>query len=188
VVVRQAGKVIKRMDRDQTGNVVVNVGDHPDAETPDAEEWTPFERAVLYQEGRRIESPDGVETWKNSIYTVTVHREDNGSAYLSIKANDRHWRHDWRHLQRIKNELLGEEVEALELYPATSRVVDDANQFHLWAFAPGFRIPTGFAGPDTETPQPESGYCACGPPVRCERHTRAPGRSAPRPGRACPPK
>jgi hypothetical protein len=29
--------------------------------------------------------------------------------------------------------MLGEDVEAVELYPATGRLVDDANQFHLFA-------------------------------------------------------
>lgn len=45
--------------------------------------------------------------------------------------------------QRIKNELLGDEYEACELYPAESRLVDGANQFHLWAINGQF--PFGFA-------------------------------------------
>jgi hypothetical protein len=36
--------------------------------------------------------------------------------------------HDWRDLQRIKNQLVGPECEAVELYPAESRKVDTANQ------------------------------------------------------------
>jgi hypothetical protein len=35
-------------------------------------------------------------------------------------------------------------VEAVELYPAESRRVDSANQYHVWAF-PGQRLPFGFA-------------------------------------------
>lgn len=41
------------------------------------------------------------------------------------------------------NELVGEEVEAVELYPAESRLVDGSNQFHLWCVI-GFRFPFGF--------------------------------------------
>lgn len=159
VVVRQRGKIVKRFDRGMTGSVVVNLGDHPDAEKPDTEKWTQFRRAHVFSKGVEVEQVDGTVMWKNSIYTVIVHHEENGGAYLSIKSNDRHWRHDWRHFQRIKNELLGEDVEAVELYPATDRLVDDANQFHLWAFPPGVRIPVGFAGPDTSgVDRPDSGF------------------------------
>jgi hypothetical protein len=53
--------------------------------------------------------------------------------------------HDWRDLQRIKNELVGPECEAVELYPAESRLVDTANQYHLWADAdPTYRFGLGF--------------------------------------------
>lgn len=65
--------------------------------------------------------------------------------YLSIKANDQSARHDWRHFQRIKNELVGEECEAIELYPAQSRCVDASNQYHLFVFKnPDFRLGLGF--------------------------------------------
>jgi hypothetical protein len=39
--------------------------------------------------------------------------------------------HNWRHLQQIKNDICGEESEALELYPAMSRIVDTVNQGRL---------------------------------------------------------
>src|SRR5262245_53475080 len=41
--------------------------------------------------------------------------------WLSIKRIDKNPIHDWRVLQAIKNALLGEECEAVELYPAESR-------------------------------------------------------------------
>src|SRR6516164_7566855 len=53
--------------------------------------------------------------------------------HLSICRIDRKPIHDWRELQEIKNALVGPEHEAVELYPAESRLVDTANQFHLWA-------------------------------------------------------
>jgi hypothetical protein len=37
--------------------------------------------------------------------------------------------HDWRELQRIKNEIVGDEIEAVELYPAESRLLDTANWY-----------------------------------------------------------
>jgi hypothetical protein len=65
--------------------------------------------------------------------------------HLSIKRLDKSHEHDWRDYQQIKNELMGPEYEAVEIYPAESRLVDCANQFHLWGFNdPLFRFPFGF--------------------------------------------
>ena len=63
--------------------------------------------------------------------------------HLSIKDHDRSARHDWRDLQRIKNELVGPECEAIEIYPAESRLVDTANQYHLYVFQ-DWKPPQGF--------------------------------------------
>lgn len=97
--------------------------------------WTPFEPAVFPGQPRKA----GEEVWKNSRYTVIVKKEAHPSdpemprrLYLSIKRNDKEVIRDWRDLQRIKNELLGPEQEMVELFPAESRLVDTANQYHLW--------------------------------------------------------
>jgi hypothetical protein len=55
-------------------------------------------------------------------------------AWLSIKRRDREVIRDWRELQAIKNAIVGPEHEGFELYPAESRLVDTANQFHLFVF------------------------------------------------------
>ena len=55
-----------------------------------------------------------------------------GVIHLSVKTHDKEPIRDWRDMQRIKNELVGEEHEAVELYPAESRLVDTANQYHMW--------------------------------------------------------
>jgi hypothetical protein len=83
-----------------------------------------------------------VQVW-NNLYTVCIRvctvdglvingREVKEMVHLSIKRNDRQPVSDWRDKLRIKNELCGPESEAVELYPSMSRVVDGANQFHLW--------------------------------------------------------
>jgi hypothetical protein len=54
--------------------------------------------------------------------------------HLSIKNNDRSPVRDWRDLQRIKNEIVGEEREMAELFPRESNKVDLSNQYHLWGF------------------------------------------------------
>lgn len=73
-----------------------------------------------------------VAVFRNDVYQVQK-REDGDWVSLSIKRIDREPIHDWRDLQEIKNQLLGAEVEAIELYPAESRLVDTANQYFLWA-------------------------------------------------------
>lgn len=92
--------------------------------------------------------------YQNNLYTVFVspvfpdeHRMGNIEIIrLSIRRNDREPIHDWRHLQRIKNELVGAECDGVELYPAESRVVDTANQYHLWVFKdPKLRWPIGWS-------------------------------------------
>jgi len=86
----------------------------------------------------------------NDKYQVSVKKIQSPIAacdiiWLSIKRLDRQSLHDWRELQQIKNELVGEENEAIEIYPAESRVVDTSNQYHLWVFSdPTYRIPLGF--------------------------------------------
>lgn len=65
--------------------------------------------------------------------------------HLSIKRRDKGPIHDWRVMQEIKNQILSPEYEAVELYPAESRLTDTANQYHLWAFAhPGVAFPFGY--------------------------------------------
>ena len=65
--------------------------------------------------------------------------------HLSISNRDLSALLDWRHLQEIKNDLVGEENEAVQLFPAESRLVDQANQFHLWALKdPNINFPFGY--------------------------------------------
>jgi len=65
--------------------------------------------------------------------------------HLSIKRIDREAIRDWRDLQEIKNQLVGEENEGIELFPAESRRVDTANQYHLFVLKKkGQKIPIGF--------------------------------------------
>jgi hypothetical protein len=63
--------------------------------------------------------------------------------YLSIKRHDKEAVKDWRDFQDIKNQLCGEDSEAVELFPSESRLVDTANQYHLWVFPKGYILPFG---------------------------------------------
>lgn len=84
------------------------------------------------------------ETWMNDLYVVIAKPLAQGATHLSIRRTDRKACRDWRHFQQIKNQLCGDEREGLELYPAESRLVDTANQFHLWVMPPGVRLEIGW--------------------------------------------
>ena len=107
------------------------------AEAADAERWEPLYPAS--QEGY----------WGNSQVTVHVQQHDDDHAQISYHRHDRAPIRDWRVGQRIKNEVLGQEWEAVELYPADSRLVDTSNEFHLWAF--NSPLPFGFDYRDVNT-------------------------------------
>ena len=84
--------------------------------------------------------------WMNDRYTVQVYDDGGDWFHLSIKRNDREPLRDWRDLQWIKNQLVGEEHDGIELFPAESRKVDSANQYHLFVLKdPRARIPVGFS-------------------------------------------
>lgn len=87
------------------------------------------------------------EVWSNDRYVVTVYRhaEEGWVTLLSIRRADHkaiQW--DWRHLQKIKTEIAGPDVEGFQLYPKEGRVVDTANQYWMWCLPPGVDMPVGF--------------------------------------------
>lgn len=89
--------------------------------------------------------------WLNWQYQVLVYRDYVKRTgwptmhWLSIKRRDKTPIHDWRDLQRIKNELIGPTHEAVELYPAEARLLDTSNQYHVFVLAqPGLQFPFGF--------------------------------------------
>jgi hypothetical protein len=105
--------------------------------------WTPFER----REPTNGNLSEGAELYVNSRYHVIVYLRDTllGTVtHLSIRRNDRQPLKDWRDFQQIKNELCGPEREAVEIYPAESRLVDTSNQYHLWVLPEGMSVPFGF--------------------------------------------
>jgi hypothetical protein len=128
--------------------------------------WEPLVKANVFLGGdtdhekrmRQMDedlSNESTTTFVNNRYTVTretVPKEQHGLGehelvWLSIKANDDSARHDWREFQWIKNELAGENWEAIEIYPSEDRLIDSANQFHLWCIPPETGLlPVGWNG------------------------------------------
>ena len=111
-----------------------------------------------------------IECWVNDIYEVWVYRKKNADSlvhnklykgkctYLSIKRKDKKAIHDWRHFQQIKNELVGTEVEAMEMYPAESRLHDTVNQYHLFCLPKGTSLKFGWFDRNVDYTPQEGGY------------------------------
>lgn len=124
-----------------------------------AREWGEWQEATVLPKNkpesisdedwsRYLKYRDEIRVWINDIYQVAENEvtDDTGAKWiwLSIKRRDKKTVHDWRHLQRIKNELVGYEREAIEIYPPDSQLVDEANQYHLWVMPAGTHSPVGF--------------------------------------------
>ena len=106
-------------------------------------EWKSKEdKATLHRAWLRLKA---CKHLVNNIYHVIVDYEPHLSddifiqptlaghiTYLSIKRHDREPIHDWRDLQEIKNQVVGSEHLAYEVYPPESLLYDTANQYHLW--------------------------------------------------------
>jgi hypothetical protein len=79
-------------------------------------------------------------------YSVVLDKTCRGGLYrtfneyplwhLEISRRDETPIRDWQILQAIKNEVVGKQYEAVELYPAQSRLMDVQNKYHLWILAP----------------------------------------------------
>mgnify|MGYP001170290432 CR=1 FL=1 len=94
--------------------------------------------------------------WRNDIYEVFQYHgklcdnmvqvpEYKGKCdWLSIKRIDKQPCNDWADFQKIKDDICGELREAIQIYPSSERLVDTANQYHLWVLPEGMAIPFGW--------------------------------------------
>lgn len=102
--------------------------------------WDKFVAVTPHRDGVALELPEGETYWQNRFYTVVKKRlqeTEEGALHLSIRHNQRKAIRDWRHFQRIKNELAGPEREAIEIFPPESNLIDTANQYHLFVYPEG---------------------------------------------------
>lgn len=82
----------------------------------------------------------------NLVYSVQFfERESEWGCidHLLLRRHDQGLIFPWADLQRIKDELLGPERVAVEVFPPQSQLVDDANCRHLWVLPPAFALPFG---------------------------------------------
>ena len=113
-------------------------------------EWYREEKRAEVAEMVRAKFPDigdealdqliSDETWGNDRYTVNVHLLDgsrDGFVELAVHNHNRTPHVPWRHLQQIKDEVVGADREAVQLFPAEGRLVDTANEYWLYVYPAG---------------------------------------------------
>ncbi len=84
--------------------------------------------------------PKGMtRAFKNTRYVVMVYDNSPVTTGTAIrvmvqKHNDTPILNHWSEMQKIKNEIFGEETIAVEYYPAKSQLIDDHNIYWFWIF------------------------------------------------------
>lgn len=112
--------------------------------------WNDF---VRDDEAGGLQGIEGAEFWRSTEYTVRRMELEDGSVWLSLSRYGRRGTvRSWRHLQTIKNTIVGPEREAVEIFPAESRLVDTTDQYHLWCLPEGRKVPYGYAERDVQGP------------------------------------
>ena len=104
--------------------------------------WQPMR--FIRKEVDSLDSNGDQGIFQNNQYIAVVRRMTDGIIHISFRNMENSTEIPWKHKQQIKNDICGCEREAIELFPAMSRIVDAANQYHLWVYPEGYIIPTGF--------------------------------------------
>jgi hypothetical protein len=91
-------------------------------------------KSIAVNGGRVSDFPNQV--FKNNLYIVQQFNNVNrfGRIYTKfmIRRSDSEPIEKFYTLQRIKNEICGEDVEAIQFFPRESKLVDVANLYWLW--------------------------------------------------------
>jgi hypothetical protein len=114
-----------------------------------ADEWHPFERRAG-AEASAAHIGDIRSCWLNNVYSVQVYARTMADGRVALQLAVR--RHDgedirgWSVLQRIKNELVGQDRVAIEVYPREEDLIDDAPMRHLFVLPAGDEAPFTIRG------------------------------------------
>jgi len=68
---------------------------------------------------------------RNKVFSVLDRPAEGGVRHLAVSSLSGN-RPTWPEMQRIKDELAGADATAIEVYPPSAHVVDEADMFHIW--------------------------------------------------------
>lgn len=110
--------------------------------------WEPLQRHSREELVEHYRRDPAIEIWSNGRYQVICRTQEpeggNPMKHLSVHLHDRSPMRNWRHLQQIKNEVCGEDWTGIEFFPPEGRLVDSANEYHLFCFPPEVEFGVGF--------------------------------------------
>lgn len=78
------------------------------------------------------------EARANNLYVVLIRpfadEQGNGIIHMAIRTASS-LEPPWRDLHRIKNEICGPEMTAVQVMPPQSELVDEADMYHMWVLS-----------------------------------------------------
>lgn len=107
--------------------------------------WTSWEVIDLPRgvPGMRGWAAEVRHVYRNNVFSVLHRSLPGGVIHLAVSSLSE-IRPTWHEMQRIKDEIAGEDATAVEVYPPRDQIVDGANMFHIWVVHPlGFGLHDG---------------------------------------------
>ncbi len=71
------------------------------------------------------------EIRKNEVFACLIRPIGLGHIHFTVSSLSQ-IRPTWREAQRLKNEIAGPDITAIEVYPPQEELVDEAHMFHFW--------------------------------------------------------
>lgn len=82
--------------------------------------------------------------WQNGWFAVMarpISTEWGEAIHVMVRNQPNTPVRNWLDLMRIKDELFGSDLTAVEIFPPRTQVVDQANMTHLWVLPEGLSLP-----------------------------------------------
>ena len=94
------------------------------------------------EQARHLLGRHFVAMYHDATYSVQIF-EKGYITHLIVRRHDEGRDFPWRTLQYIKTRFCGPERVGVEVFPAESKLVDDANLRHLWVYPAGHQLGFG---------------------------------------------
>jgi hypothetical protein len=118
-------------------------------------EWTPLRKRDLLEVGEYLSMVEGTgvkgwstqvrDVWTNDWLVVTVHSVANSEMLHVTYRTALGAELGWKEKQRLKDQIFGPDRVAVEVYPRTAEIVDQANMYHLWVYPEGHSLGFGLS-------------------------------------------
>jgi hypothetical protein len=103
-------------------------------------------QTMIYYQRSCINFKNGTY-YQNKEYVANLYDElENNMHHLAITRHDGSFINDWRHLQKIKNDICGSQRWAVQIFPSEKYLVDSTNVIHLWVALENMPMFCGFKG------------------------------------------